>query len=266
MKKHIKCQKNKKYKKYTGILLGGAGLVLALAGCGEKNTEEIQQETETTVVEEETVVNPLEQSGAKGDIDFDALAQVNPEIFAWLYIPDTGIDCPVLQSGESDEYYQTHTAEGIEGDGGAVYTEMPNLMNMCDFNTILHGRDLQETEPFYGLHRFEDAEFFETHEQFYLYLPDNVLTYEIVAAYHDEGSDILRRYDYTSYSGCQEYLDALCSYRSMGKNMREGCEDLTPYHFLVTLDGCVQDDGTQYVVIGVLVGDAAGTIDRVVLE
>ena len=48
--------------------------------------------------------------------------------------------------------------------------------------------------------------------------------------------------------------------------MREGWDDLTPYHFLVTLDGSIREDDTQYVVIGALISDAAGTIDRVILD
>ena len=38
--------------------------------------------------------------------------------------------------------------------------------------------------------------------------------------------------------------------------MSEGGEDLTPYHFLVTLDGSLRENETQYVVIGILTGDA----------
>lgn len=206
------------------------------------------------------------ESAADGHVDFDALQQINPDIFAWLYVPGAGIDIPVLQSHESDEYYKTHTPDGEEGTAGSVFTEMPNLMNMCDFNTIFHGKDLEEEDWFYSLHKFEDGDFFRANEVFYLYLPDNVLTYEVVAAYYDEGTDILRRYDYTTYSGCQSYLEDMYGYKSMNKNMREGWDDLTPYHFLVTLDGSIREDNTQYVVVGALIEDAAGTIDRMILE
>ena len=48
--------------------------------------------------------------------------------------------------------------------------------------------------------------------------------------------------------------------------MSEGWEDLTPLHFLVTLDGQLRDNDTQFVVIGILTKDAAGKIDRVIYE
>ena len=53
--------------------------------------------------------------------------------------------------------------------------------------------------------------------------------------------------------------------REMGKNIREGWEEITPYHFLLTLTTRQgTDPDKQFVVIGVLTGDAAGKIDRVV--
>lgn len=286
MKKVMKIGKTIK----TKIKLGSIGtltMLCLLTGCGQTAAD--GQSADGAVTEDEDVLSEevpdqttgaaesgqgalpagdtfAGESAADGHIDFEALQQINPDIFAWLYVPGTGIDVPVLQSHESDEYYKTHIADGKEGAAGAVYTEMPNLMNMCDFNTILHGKDMEEDDLFSGLHRFEDQDFFEQNEVFYLYLPDNVLTYEVFAAYYDEGSDILRRYDYTTYSGCQSYLEDLYGYRSINKNMRDGWDDLTPYHFLVTLDGSTREDNTQYVVVGALIEDAAGTIDRMIFD
>ena len=262
--------------KYTGrkTLVGLAALLLVCAaGCGaaeedgQETIEEAEQENgapETEENAEETGI--LGESASDADIDFAMLQEKNPDIFAWLHVPGTGIDMPVLQSHVSDEFYITHDAAGEENSVGAVYTEMPNMMDMCDFNTVIHGDDLGEDSPFKALHQFEDADFFDKHLEFYLYLPDNVLTYEVFAAYYDDGSDILRRHDYTTYAGCEEHLKDIYTTRSMNRNFRDGWEGLTPYHFLVTLDGKVREDGTQYVVIGALTKDAAGKIDRVIYE
>lgn len=257
---------------------GALAFAVCAAACGtaddgvQKPVQETTgiQETEKAVTAEPGQLT--EETGAFGEsasdgrIDFAMLTEQNPDIFAWLYIPGTGIDFPVLQSAVSDEYYITHDAFGEESSAGALYTEMPNLMNMCDFNTVIHGDDLEEDSPFQELHRFEQADYFEEHETFYCYLPDNVLTYEIFAAYYDEGSDILRRYDYTTYAGCEAHLEDICTGRGMNRHFREGWEGLTPYHFLVTLDGKTREDGTQYVLVGALIQDAAGKIDRVILE
>ena len=260
-------------RKYVLPLMAAWLFLLALmaAGCGSgKDAEGAGQAQDMDGVSMESGAGEsglAHETAADGHVDFEALQRENPDIFAWLYVPGTDIDMPVLQSPVSDDFYKNHTANGIEGQEGALYTEMPNMMNMCDFNTIIHGKDSKESDLFASLHRFEEPEFFRENEKFYLYLPDNVLTYEVFAAYYDESSDILRRFDYTTYAGCEAYLRQVYSSREMGTQKREGWDDLTPYHFIVTLNGEVRNgEGKQYVVLGALIGDAAGKIDRVILD
>lgn len=268
-------------KRKTVFAFGALSLAVCTTACGIAGSGEQGAAQERGGIQESEQEAPTEtgkpgqtsvetgvfgESATDGRIDFAMLQAQNPDIFAWLYIPGTEIDLPVLQNPVSDEYYISHDIYGDKNSAGAVYTEMPNLINMCDFNTVIHGNDLEEASPFKKLHNFEVADFFAAHETFYLYLPDNVLTYEIFAAYYDESSDILRRYNYTTYEGCRAYLEDICMERSMNRNFREGWEGLTPYHFLVTLDGKVREDGTQYVVIGALIHDKAGNIDRVIFN
>ncbi len=237
------------------------------SGCGNSSGENMDIEESRQMGGWEDTKGITYETAADGRVDFDALQEENPDIFAWLYIPRTGIDLPVLQSPVSDEFYKTHGADGKENTDGALYTEMPNMMDMCDFNTVIHGSDEGEKSLFASLHKLEDPIFFEENKEFYIYLKDNVLTYEIIAAYYDDGSDILRRFDYTTYQGCEAWLEQLYGIREMGKQQREGWEGLTPWHFFVTLAGSVSSQsGKQYVVIGVLTGDAAGQIDRIILD
>lgn len=203
-------------------------------------------------------------------INFDTLKEKNPDIFAWIHIPGTNIDCPVAQSEQADDYYETHNAAGEEDSSGAIYIELANLTSMCDFNTVLHGKTGTDgTGLFSDLYRFADPDFFEEHENIYLYLDGNVLTYEVFAAYERENTSLIRSYDFTYLSGCQQFLDDLYSTRDMSMNLREGwdADSVTPYHFLITLTTQKEEDSDkQFVVIALLTQDAAGTINRVVWE
>lgn len=208
------------------------------------------------------------ESAGDARVDFAALKEENPEIFAWLYVPGTEIDAPVLQSMQGDDYYGNHNAYGEEDADGAVYIELANVADMCDFNTVLHGRaGTDGTGPFGDLYRFADPDFFKEHEQFYLYLDGNVLTYEIFAAYERDNTSLLREYDFTYYIGCKQFLDDLYGTRDLSMNLREGWDGLTPYQFLVTLTAQKEEaDDKQFVVVAVLTADAAGSVSRIVAE
>lgn len=226
---------------------------------------------EETAPEEtkETASAILQESAQDAQVDFRALKEENPEIFAWIYIPDTSIDAPVAQSGESDEYYASHNITKENDENGALYIEAANLTSMCDFNTVIHGNTAEDGESglFAELYQFSDPDYFDSHEQMYLYLEDNVLTYEIFAAYERENNSLIRTYDFTYLSGCDQFLKDMYSIRSMNMMIRSGWEDVTPYHFLVTLTTSRgKDSDSQFVVLAALIEDPAGTIDRAVME
>lgn len=219
-------------------------------------------------ISEESEAGISGESAQDAQVNFTVLQEENPEIFAWLYIPGTEIDLPVLQSMQGDDYYKTHNAFGEEDAEGAVYIELANVADMCDFNTVIHGgAGAEETGPFGGLYQFADPDYFEEHEQLYLYLDGNVLTYEIFAAYERENTSLLREYDFTYYAGCSQFLDDLYGTRDLSMNLREGWEGLTPYQFLVTLTTQKDtSDEKQMVVVAVMTADASGTINRIVAE
>lgn len=255
----------------------------ALTGCKEETGEadsveeqDVSDSGQQTAADSETPTAGESAGGAgiagesamDAQIDFSVLKEENPDIFAWIYIPETAIDCPVLQSEEADDFYESHNAYGQADDAGAVYIELANLTSMCDFNTVLHGKtEADGSGVFADLYQFADPDFFEKHENIYLYLEDNVLTYEIFAAYERENTSLLRSYDFTYLEGCEQFLADLYGVREMTMNLREGWEGVTPYHFLITLTTQREEAADrQFVVIAILTQDAAGTIDRIVAE
>lgn len=263
-------------KKWIKMISGCLSMLLImgiLIGCGSSNTDNREDTTGTeeqtpagaSEVEEENRTGLQFETAKDGRIDFTVLQEENPEIWGWLYIPGTDIDRPLLQSATSDTYYQDHMADGQEGETGALYIEIPNQTNLCDFNTVIHGKDQKEGDLFYELHKFEEPDFFNEHEALYIYTPDNVYTYSIYAAYYDEGSDILRRYDYTTYQGCNAYLADYYDRRDMTMNKRDGWEDLTAGHFLLTLDGTTTGD-RQFVVMAGLVNAGVANMDRMIFD
>lgn len=275
----------RKYGKRGRKFIGFSALfiltVFVLTGCSGSNTgKQAEQQGNGDVPEREgngqtdpgpvreTGVGIAKESAQDAQIDFAALKEENTDIFAWLYIPDTAIDCPVLQSMQADDFYENHNAYGKEDEAGAVHIKLANLASMCDFNTVLHGGTGEDAAgPFADLYRFADPDFFENHEKLYLYLDGNVLTYEIFAAYERENTNLLSSYDFTYLDGCQQFLDDLYGTREMTMKLREGWEGITPYHFLVTLTTHRQEDADrQFVVLAILTQDAAGTIDRIVAE
>lgn len=243
---------------------------MVIAGCGKDSfanaTDSVKEEkAEIAITSEADVIST--QSSANSHIDFEAIQAQNEEIIAWLQVPGTDIDCPILQSTVSDDFYRSHGADMQPNELGAAYIEMPTMANMCDFNTVIHGSGFEsESGIFANLINFENPEFFEKNQKFYIYLPDNQLTYDIWAVFERENTSLIRDFSLAEAKGAREFLDYVYNGRIVGKQIREGWEDLDEYNFLTTLTIDDEDSDKQLVVIGALSYDAAGTINREVIE
>ncbi len=261
-------------KRYRLVALA---LILILAnatvtGCGNTSsqadnlgskTEESENMQNVAASEGVDSVDILEaETAVDSHIDFGALQTVNDDIFGWLQVPGTDIDCPILQSKESDDYYKSHNAKK-ESDGlGSAYIEMPVMNNMCDFNTVIHG---SSDGVYQELINFENPDFFDKNQKIYVYLPNNQLTYDIWAVFERENNSLIREFSFAEAKGDREFLDYVYNERIVGKQIREGWEELDEYNFLITLSMEMSND-KQLVVIGALTADAAGSINRDVIE
>ena len=228
-----------------------------LTGCQKESSDDTK----------EVLSGARNETASDSHVDFDELKSENEDIFAWVYVPDTSIDYPVCQSSEGDDsFYITHNVKKEEDPNGAIYTECANLMNMCDFNEILHGSSPSDGTMFYDLNRFLDRAYFDEHEYIYVYIEGNALIYYVFAAYTRNDHRLLEEYDFTYASGCKAFLDEIYSDRSMGKIIRSGWDGAVKEdNFIITLSTHnIDDPSRQTVVIGCLVGDVRGTIDRVV--
>ena len=249
-----KCRNNY-VDKYGAKLIFAVTLILVmLCGCGKEAT-----------TQDEAMSGSRDVSAAGSHVDFEKLRQQNEDIFAWIYVPETGIDYPVCQSLEGDDaFYQSHNALKEEDPKGAIYTECANLRNMCDFNEILHGTSPSDGTMFADLQKFLDRKYFDEHEYIYVYTEGNALIYMTFAAFVRDDQRLLAEYDFTYAYGCQAFLDEIYENRSMNKIIRSGWEkQVEPENFIITLTTPFANDPTkQVVVIGCLVGDAKGEIDR----
>ena len=106
----------------------------------------------------ETVVNNPDFSWAQNvDARFQKI-MFNPDIYAWMDIPGTGISFPILQSAEDEYYYLSHNESKEADDAGCIYTEYFNRKDFSDPNTVIYGRNVDGR--FAQLHQYQDRDFF----------------------------------------------------------------------------------------------------------
>lgn len=182
----------------------------------------------------------LEESKEE-EIDFAYWQEINSDVCAWIRVPGTKIDYPVLQSlTEADSYYLTHDIYQDENVYGAVFIEKTNLSDFTNPNTIIYGHHMTDGSMFGELTRFEEPDFFEEHQEFTVYLPGETRVYEIVAAYRYPAEHLLSAFDFSTEEQTMEYCSRVPEFAaSYGGYAREGMELQAPF---VTLSTCTSDN------------------------
>ncbi len=190
-------------------------------------------------------------------IDFASLQQENIDIYAWIYVPNTNVNYPVLQSSTNDYYYLNHDRYGSESIAGAIYSEMANSIAFSDPVTLLYGHNNGDDAMFATLHYFEDPTFFAENDTFYIYTPEHILTYKIVSAYISDDRHILNSSNMLDESERQAYFSYVQNPDSLVVNVRDGAS-IAIDDKLVQLSTCMTDlaqSNRRYLVSGVLVDD-----------
>lgn len=188
-------------------------------------------------------------------IDFEELNRINPDLYAWIRIPDTNIDYPIAQHTEDDSFYLNHNMYKQAQFSGSIYSEAVNSKDFSDPVTILYGHNMKNGSMFQNLHCFEDKEFFDEHPYLFVYTPEGTLVYEVVAAKVTDNKHIMYQYDFEDEGVFEQYLEEMQEISSMSANVREDVE-LDEESRVLIMSTCVgNDEGARYIVQAVRVYD-----------
>ena len=203
-----------------------------LAGMKKEDTAEASQDS---VAPSETAE---EQPGEEIPVKFDELWEINPDVYAWITIPGTDIDYPILQHPSDDAYYLNHNIDGSYGRPACIYTESLNSKDFTDNNTVIYGHNMKNGTMFAQLHKFEDKDFFEEHREVTIYLPDKVLHYKIFAVHTYDDRHLLYSFDFSDKAVYRDYLESVFSIRDMSANIDTDMT-VTEDDKIITLATCV---------------------------
>lgn len=150
-------------------------------------------------------------------VDFDQLRSVNPDIYAWLEIPNTEISYPLLQSSEDDSYYLDRGSDGTYDYDGSLYTEATyNNREFTDPVTVVYGHNKRDGKMFSNLQLCYSGEQDMTdHSEIIVYLPERELHFTVFAAVPFDNRHILYNYDFTEERTFRLFFQSILSVHAM---------------------------------------------------
>jgi len=212
-----------------------------------QTTQTKQDETTVTVTTEPTTAPYV------SPIPFEELQKANPHIYAWIKVPGTSIDYPIVQHPTNDAFYLDHDSDGNFHPNGAIFTERAyNTTDFTDPVTVLYGHDMMSGAMFGELQSlYWDTEFLLENDEIVIYLPDREMHFEIFAALPFSRMHLLYYYHTEKESGFNLLFDDVYSTRKLSAVL---LEDRRPTFGdqVVVLSTCMSGDNRyRYLVMGV---------------
>lgn len=107
---------------------------------------------------------------------------------AWLTIPDTQIDYPVMQGKDNLEYINKDCF-GKYSLSGSIFADFQNKSDFTDKYNLLYGHHMDKGLMFGSLDNWNDENFFKKHVNGFLLTKDKVYKIRFIKIYETEATD-----------------------------------------------------------------------------
>lgn len=236
-------------RKKISLLLIITGIILiALTVFQYYKVNNVYTNLRENAVTEKTIKN---QNKKEKVIDWNKLKAINKNIIAWLYIPGTGVDYPVIKATDND-FYLNHDIYGQSSIYGSIYLDQ-RYYHMEDINEvdniIIYGHNMGHwnTSMFGKLMKYKEQDYYSKHKDIYLYTPTENSTYKVVNIVRTTVSN--KWYQFTTLSGSELSLDELKN--CLDKDALYQCKQLKKSSDkFITLSTCDYDGNYRILVVG----------------
>ncbi len=190
-------------------------------GAAERKTaaEELEAETETEELETEpeTEAEPRDPD-AERTIDFTSLRERNPDVVAWLYIPGTVINYPILWRENDNSYYLRRDIDKKEGSYEGVYLDGEDRPDLSGLQNLFYGHHMKNRTMFTAICDFKEESFFAEHRKLYLYTPEHTYILRPMACLYTDAGAEKRRIRFADRMEFDAYVDQMtrgCAFRDL---------------------------------------------------
>ncbi len=115
-------------------------------------------------------------------IDFQKLNNMNTDIKGWIYLENSPINYPILQSTDND-YYLHNGVDKKNNVAGSIFLDYENNGDFSDKNIIIYGHNMKNDTMFGTLQDYRRQDYFNNHNKMYLMSPTKNYSIEIFAGF-----------------------------------------------------------------------------------
>lgn len=166
------------------------------------NLEEAERPVPVTINDVETLRTTAPA------IDFEALQAQNPDIVAWIQIPGTQINYPIVQA-KDNSYYLHRDVERKKSSSGAIFLDYADHSDFSSLHNVIYGHHMKNGSMFKDISRYKDQAYLDRHAEILLYTPKRTIHLKALAAVCTSPDAIRRKTDFESGEEFSSYIQQM---------------------------------------------------------
>jgi len=211
-----------------------------------KQNEEVMKDISNAIVIE-TPKSDIEETEIVDNvykIDFDALEQVNSDTVAFIKVPGTDIEYPIVKTTNND-FYLKHSFDKKYNAAGWIFADYRNKLDGTDKNIIIYGHNRRNGTMFSSLRNILNKQWHNNEENLKIqFITENQeFIYDVFSVYQIETEDYYLR---TEFSNDNEYTSFIETLKN--RSIKNFNINLTTEDEILTLSTCANDNDYRVVL------------------
>lgn len=182
--------------------------------------------------------------------DFTELEQKNSDTVAWLYVPGTDINMPIVKTNDNS-YYLTHDFDKNSNAMGWAFADSQNTFPTLSTNTIMYGHTYKMTTIFSKLKNVLSKKWLgdESMQRITLDTKKERLIFKVFSVYTIKETADYLQISFDSKESYQKYLTT-----SLKRSIKDFKTIPTTNNKILTLSTCYENSNQRLIVQAKLIG------------
>ena len=189
------------------------------------------------------------------NVDFSSLLQRNMDTVAWLYVNNTNINYPVVQT-TNNEYYLKHSFDGSYSLAGWIFADYRADLTNFKRNNVIYGHGRGVDHVMFGslLDNALNESWYTNEANQYIKLstPTKNTVWKIFSIYSIQQEAYYLTHNFESDDSFRAYLNTI-----VGRSIYNFNSDINVNDKVLTLSTCLDTNGNRIVVHAKLVREEA---------
>lgn len=177
-------------------------------------------------------------------VDFSNLIEVNPDTVGWIFVNNTKINYPVVQSGDNS-YYLTHSFKKTYNEAGWLFADYRSNLTNLEKNTVIYGHGRLDNVMFGSLDDVLSSSWYTNPENQIIKLstPSKNMLWQIVSIYTIPSESYYLTHTFENNESYNKFLNTI-----LGRSIYNFNVGVTTEDNILTLSTCLDNNGNRIVV------------------